>query len=130
MTADGLEPTYQVNVLGHFLLTTSLLNLSCFAHDARIIQTSSVAMYGSSPLDPSDPNASDMLGKYSQGEQLPFTTQIPMDLYSRSKAALVILTRELHARLAKTEKWKDVVVQCCHPGTRPCIGPRNTTCSR
>lgn len=114
-TSDGFEATYQINFLSHFLLTTSLLRLSCFAPNARIIQTTSVASFwNGGQVAPTDPNSQDALGGLREGDGLSFA-QASL-LYARSKASLVIWTRELQERLAKTDEWNDVTVQCHHPG--------------
>lgn len=113
-TDDGMELTYAANFLSQFLLTISLLNLDCFAPNARIVQTSSNGLYGSGKLDPSDPNSSDLLGKIDEGAEMPAASNVM--LYARSKAMQAVWTRELQQRLTASESQREIVVQSCHPG--------------
>jgi len=113
-TADGFELVYQSNFLSQFLLTTALLRSSCFAPDARIIQTSSAGIYGSGPMEPADLNSTDMLGKLQEGQDMPVGDAFR--LYQRSKSLQAIWSRELQTRLVLSKDWRNVVVQCCNPG--------------
>lgn len=113
-TSDGFELLYETNFLTQFLLTSSLLTLGLLSHDARIVQTSSIMMYSSGKLNPADPNSSDLLGRFQEGDLLPMSSA--ETLYVRSKVAQVVWTRELQERLARTERWEGVIVQSCNPG--------------
>lgn len=113
-TTAGVEKTYAVNFLTSFLLITLLFNKSYFSPSARIISISAQAIYGTPVLDPKDLNSTTLLDKYREGDHIPFRAM--MELYAKSKAMQVVFTMELQKRLAETEKWRDVVVQACHPG--------------
>lgn len=116
-TADGFEVTYQTNFLSQFLLTTLLFLSSSFSSNARIVQVSSQAAWllVRQPLKPTTVNSPEVLGRLQEGDAIPWNTAFY--IYGKSKAAQVLWTNELQARLARTEVWKDVVVQSCHPGT-------------
>ncbi len=93
-----------------------MLNRGYFTKTARIIQTASLGAYAGSPIDPSDPNSNDQLGKLQEGELLPMGQTFK--LYGRSKGMQVAFTKELQARLSTSEHYQGVVVQSCHPGKR------------
>lgn len=112
---DGFELTYQTNFLSPFLLVTELLHRDCFTPNARIIQTSSHALYIPNRPDPSKLNSEDFLGGREEGWKMSYYQSFTV--YGRTKAMLAMWTRDLQERLAKTEQGKDIVVQCCNPGT-------------
>ncbi|KAG9014451.1 hypothetical protein FRB95_007135 [Tulasnella sp. JGI-2019a] len=114
-TEDGFESTYQSNFLSAFLLTTSLLNMGAIAPDARIIQTCSTAAFTPNGPSPSYLNSEDVLGKVQEGGKLSLAGASSL-IYGRAKAVQWVWTNILQEKLTKTEKYKDVVVQCCHPG--------------
>lgn len=84
VTEDGFERTFQVNLLGGFLLTDLLIGKLC-ASRATVIQTASVAvnLFGAH-FDVTDLNHEK---KYS-----------PQKAYGDAKLAGVLFTRELHRR--------------------------------
>jgi len=99
-TEDGFEMTFGVNHLGHFLLTDLLLDLLKNSAPSRIVNVASAAHHGArGGLDFDDLQAEQ---RYSgQG------------VYSASKLANILFTRELARRLAGT----GVTANCCHPGS-------------
>jgi NAD(P)-dependent dehydrogenase (short-subunit alcohol dehydrogenase family) len=99
-TADGLETTFAVNHLGHFLLSELLLNRIKASPPARIINVSSSAH------------------KKARGglefDDLQSTRSYRgTAVYSRSKLANIYFTTELARRLAGS----GVTVNCLHPGS-------------
>jgi NAD(P)-dependent dehydrogenase (short-subunit alcohol dehydrogenase family) len=93
-SADGIELTFAVNHLSHFLLTELLLPR--LREPARIVNVSSV---GQAPLDFDDL----MLERSYDG----YTA------YAKSKLAQIMFTTELAQRLA----GRDVTVNALHPAT-------------
>jgi NAD(P)-dependent dehydrogenase (short-subunit alcohol dehydrogenase family) len=99
-TEDGLEMTFAVNHVGHFLLTQLLLDRIKASAPARIVNVSSTAHRGARKgLDFDDLQTRN---GYSG-----------MKVYSESKLANIYFTTELARRLAGT----DVTVNAVHPGT-------------
>jgi NAD(P)-dependent dehydrogenase (short-subunit alcohol dehydrogenase family) len=100
VTADGLEATFCVNHLGHFLLTDVLLDRIKASAPSRIVNVSSTAHKSArGGLDFDDLQSS----KHYRG----------MQVYGRSKLANIYFTTELAKRLQGT----GVTVNCLHPGT-------------
>jgi len=97
-TRDGLEMTMGVNHYGHFLLTNLLLDVIKASSPSRIINVSSAA-HQRGVIDFED------LG----GEKV----KEPFYLYSNSKLANILFTKELSNRLTGT----GVSVFSLHPGT-------------
>lgn len=97
ITEDGCEKVLQSNHLGHFLLTLLLLDSLKKSSPSRIINVSSGA-YTMGKL-----NVDDMIGKNCNSG---------MELYSRSKLANVLFTRELATKLSNS----GVTVNALHPG--------------
>ena len=95
-TEDGVELTFAVNYLAHFLLTNLLLPLLLGSAPARIVN---VASAGQSPVDFRDV----MLKRGYSG----------MKAYTQSKLAQVMFTFELAERLRGT----GVTVNALHPAT-------------
>ncbi|KAG9088909.1 hypothetical protein FRC06_001783 [Ceratobasidium sp. 370] len=116
-TSDGFEAAYQCNHLSHVLLTHTLLNRGHFTPKARIISVSAFGFYLSIPLDERNADASHILSEYTLGKPLPYEAM--MQTYRGSKAGQAIWTMILQDKLSRSEKWKDIVVQACHPGTTP-----------
>ena len=99
-TVDGLEATFQINHLGHFLLTQLLLDRIKASAPARIVNVSSTAHNGA-------PRGLDF-------DDLQSTQRYRgMSVYSRSKLANIYFTSELARRL----EGSGVTVNCLHPGT-------------
>lgn len=113
---DGFELTYAVNALGSFALTILLLQQSHLVSDARIVSVSSTGMYKGSQANksPTSLNSPDLLDAFKDGELLPAGHMFK--LYQRSKALQVVFTIELQERLQRDPRYRDAVVQCCHPG--------------
>jgi NAD(P)-dependent dehydrogenase (short-subunit alcohol dehydrogenase family) len=97
LTEDGFELTFAVNHLAPFLLTTLLLDRLRESAPARVVTTSSVAHHGGL-IDLDDLN----------GER----GWASMRVYSTSKLANILFTRELARRL----RGSGVVANCFHPG--------------
>jgi NAD(P)-dependent dehydrogenase (short-subunit alcohol dehydrogenase family) len=100
LTPDGLETTFAVNHLGHFLLTQLLLERITASAPSRIVNVASTAHKGARRgLDFDDLQS-------ERGYR-------GMKVYSKSKLANIYFTKELARRLAGT----GVTVNCLHPGT-------------
>lgn len=94
-TKEGMEKQFGINYLGHFLLTTLLLDQ--MGPGARIVNVASGAhKVGKIHFD--DINL-------THGYNV-------VRAYSQSKLANVLFTRELAERLRK----RKITVNCCHPG--------------
>ena len=97
ITEDGLEKTFAVNYLSHFLLTNLLLDRLRASPSARVVNVASDAQ---------------ALGKIEfdnlQGER----HYELMDAYARSKLAVVMFTYELSRRLEGSR----VTANAVHPG--------------
>lgn len=97
LTEDGMETAFAVNHLAPFLLTNLLRRRLEASAPSRIVAVSSGAHRGTE-FDFDDPNA-------NHGYE-------PWDVYSKSKLANVLFTRELARRLRGT----GVTATCFHPG--------------
>lgn len=97
VTQDGLEATFEVNYLSHFLLTNLLLERLKESAPARVINVSSDAHTGGH-MDFDDLQ-----------EERGYSA---LRAYSQSKLAQVLSTYELAKRLQGT----GVTVNCVHPG--------------
>jgi NAD(P)-dependent dehydrogenase (short-subunit alcohol dehydrogenase family) len=97
LTGDGLEMTFAVNHLAHFLLTHGLLTLLKKSAPSRIINVSSIA-HTRAHVDPGN----------LQGER----KFDPYGAYALSKLANILFTYGLAERLSGT----GVSVNCLHPG--------------
>ena len=94
-TKEGLERQFGVNHIGHFLLTTELLDL--MGKGSRIVNVASGA-HKTGKIHFDDINL-------NKGFNV-------VKAYSQSKLANVLFTRELARRL----KLRGITVNCCHPG--------------
>ncbi len=97
LSADGIEMTFAVNHLSHFLLTGLLLDLLRTSGPARIITVSSIA-HTRGTIDPA----------FLAGEK-PFDGYAA---YALSKLANILFTVELAGRL----NGAGVTANCLHPG--------------
>jgi NAD(P)-dependent dehydrogenase (short-subunit alcohol dehydrogenase family) len=97
VTPDGLELTFALNHMAYFALTEALRDKLIASAPARIVSTSSVA-HERENLDFNDLQSADGYGG--------------LKVYSRSKLANILFTRELARRLAGT----GVTANCLHPG--------------
>ncbi len=94
-TKEGLERQFGINHIGHFLLTTELLDI--MGEGSRIINVASGA-HKTGKIHFDDINL-------TKGFNV-------VKAYSQSKLANVLFTRELARRL----EARKITVNCCHPG--------------
>ncbi len=94
-TKEGLEKQFGINHIGHFLLTTELLDL--MGEGARIVNVASGA-HKTGKIHFDDINLTKGFNVFKA--------------YSQSKLANVLFTRELARRVA----GREITVNCCHPG--------------
>ena len=94
-TKEGLERQFGINHVGHFLLTTELLDL--MPGGSRIVNVASGA-HKTGKIHFDDINLHKGFNVFKA--------------YSQSKLANVLFTRELSRRLAPC----GITVNCCHPG--------------
>jgi retinol dehydrogenase 12 len=97
VTEDGLELTFALNHMAYFVFTHSLRERLVASAPARVINTSSVAHKGAT-LDFDDLQSEREYGGFK--------------VYSRSKLANILFTRELSRRLTGT----GVTANALHPG--------------
>jgi NAD(P)-dependent dehydrogenase (short-subunit alcohol dehydrogenase family) len=97
VTPEGLELTFALNHMAYFVLTEALRDKLVTSAPARIVSTSSVA-HERENLDFNDLQSANGYGG--------------LKVYSRSKLANILFTRELARRLNGTE----VTANCLHPG--------------
>lgn len=98
-TSDGLETTFGVNHVGHFLLTAELDGLLRATPHARVVNVSS--------------DAHKFVGRGIPFDDLQHERHYsPFIVYGRSKLANILFTRELARRLAGS----GVTANCLHPG--------------
>ena len=94
-TKEGLERQFGINHIGHFLLTTELIDI--MPPGARIVNVASGA-HKTGKIHFDDINLHKGFNVFKA--------------YSQSKLANVLFTRELSRRVAS----RDITVNCCHPG--------------
>jgi len=99
LSAEGYEMTFTVNHLGHFLLTDLLLDRLKASAPSRIVNVTSTAHRGADDVGFDDLHAEHA---YSANA-----------VYSRTKLANILFTKELARRLAGT----GVTAFAVHPGT-------------
>ncbi len=97
ITVDGLETTFEVNYLSHFLLTNLLLDTMKTSAPSRIVNVTSDAHYN---------------GRMDFDDLQEEKGYSAMKSYSQSKLAQVLFTHELSEKL----KGSGVTVNCVHPG--------------
>jgi len=97
-TKDGFELQIGVNHLGHFLLTTQLIDLLEKAKEPRIVNVSSKAHYGAKV------NFKTFKGEVGAEKYK------GMAAYGQSKLANVLFTKELSRR------HPSIISHCLHPG--------------
>jgi len=97
VTPEGLELTFALNHMAYFVLTEALRERLIATAPARVVSTSSIAHERAS-LDFGDLQSARGYGG--------------LKVYSRSKLANILFTRELARRLAGT----GVTANCLHPG--------------
>lgn len=98
VTEDGLERTFALNHMAYFVLANRLKERLVAAAPARIVNVASDAHRGAGALDFTDLQAE----RHYRG----------FKVYSRSKLANILFTRELARRLQGT----GVTANCLHPG--------------
>ncbi len=94
-TKEGLERQFGINHVGHFLLTTELIDI--MPSGGRVVNVASGA-HKTGKIHFDDINLHKGFNVFKA--------------YSQSKLANVLFTRELSRRLAD----KGITVNCCHPG--------------
>lgn len=94
-TKEGLERQFGINHVGHFLLTTELIDI--MPSGGRVVNVASGA-HKTGKIHFDDVNLHNGFNVFKA--------------YSQSKLANVLFTRELSRRLAD----KGITVNCCHPG--------------
>jgi retinol dehydrogenase 12 len=99
LTSDGFELTFGVNHLGHFALTTALLDRLAASGPARVVTVSSDAHFQADGIDFT------ALRRRTRGVT-------GMRAYAVSKLCNVLFTQELSRRLA----GRDVTTYALHPG--------------
>jgi NAD(P)-dependent dehydrogenase (short-subunit alcohol dehydrogenase family) len=97
-TKDGFETQFQVNHLAPFLLTSLLIPKLAETPGARVVTVASNAHKRGGPLDFDDLQST--------------RSYVPFSVYSRSKLANILFTRELARRVAST----GITTNCLHPG--------------
>ena len=99
LTADGFEPAFGTNHLGHFLFTTQLLDLLTANAPARVVTLSSAAHHGADGID-------------FDAVRRPNRSLTGMSEYSVSKLCNLLFSQELARRTAGT----GVTTYAVHPG--------------
>jgi NAD(P)-dependent dehydrogenase (short-subunit alcohol dehydrogenase family) len=97
ITKDGIEMSFQVNHLGHFLLTTGLIELLKAGKDARVIHVSSEAH---------------RMGKFRISQLVQPDKFNSWVTYSNSKLANILFSNELARRLQSF----GITSNALHPG--------------
>ncbi len=100
-TTDGFESTFAVNYLGHFLLTSRLLDLMPDDEASRVVCLSSLAHKTA-------------IGKLTTGRITSQEYYCRINAYSWSKLACLLFSQELHRRLEQSRR--KVLSVAAHPG--------------
>mmetsp|Transcript_11659 Transcript_11659/g.29520 ORF Transcript_11659/g.29520 Transcript_11659/m.29520 type:complete len:332 (+) Transcript_11659:116-1111(+) len=120
ITGDGFDKQMQTNHFSHFLLTKDLFPLletsSKENGDARIVQHSSVARNGTvnKTLEEkyfSKQEKDGMLGGFAEG-----FSGAQWHRYSQTKLANSVFCQALHKKLSASDKYKNILSLCAHPG--------------
>ncbi|KAG9066667.1 hypothetical protein KI688_012575 [Linnemannia hyalina] len=104
LSADGIESTFAVNHIGHFVFTITLLDRLKISQPSRVVMISSIAHEAFPPrvgIDFDTLNDS--------------TKTTDLSRYGRSKLANVLFAKALARRVASY----NVYVNACHPGFIP-----------
>ena len=99
ITASGFELAFGVNHLGHFALTTALLDCLAASAPARVVTVSSEAHYQAEGID-------------FEAVQRPTASMTGLPEYAVSKLANVLFTQELARRI----DGRGVTTYALHPG--------------
>ncbi|KAK0525787.1 hypothetical protein OC834_005036 [Tilletia horrida] len=106
LTEDGFDLSHQVLFLAHFLTTFYVLPSMKKAKAPRIVNTASCFHYGGF-LDFANFNFERKIREGPRG----------VTLYCTNKLLVMMgLTKELQARLSRSEDYRHVIVQGVHPG--------------
>ncbi len=100
LNKDKIEYTFMINYLAVYLLTGLLLDILAKNSPSRIINVASMAH--SSSLDFNNLQGENGYDGYTA--------------YGYSKLADIMFTFALHDKLKNSEKYKDITVNCLHPG--------------
>ncbi|CAN7996269.1 unnamed protein product [Ixodes pacificus] len=100
LTEDGYEEAFQINYLGHFLLTMLLLDLLTKSAPSRVINVSSVLHH----LGSADHFEDRVKGRHPMSD--------PVASYCNNKLAMLLFTRALAHKL----RHHGVTVNAVHPG--------------
>lgn len=111
---NGIEKSFQINYLSHFLLTSLLIKNNLFNKNSQIINVSSVAHNPNSSINSLDKiKNKDLIGKinfqdinYEKNKFKGFSSLF----YSRSKMAQILWTYYL------SDIQKDISINAIHPG--------------
>jgi NAD(P)-dependent dehydrogenase (short-subunit alcohol dehydrogenase family) len=99
LTADGFERTFGINHLGHFALTTALLDHLAASGPARVVTVSSEAHHQVTEVD-------------FEALRQPTRSRIGLREYAVSKLCNVLFTQEL----ARRADGRGVTAYALHPG--------------
>ena len=103
LTKDGFEQQFQINYLGHFLLTQLLLPLLLKNPRSKVISISSLS---------SEKGVIDKAEDFFVLAKVSATDYVPMKSYRESKLAQVLMTAELQRRYAAD----GLLAAAIHPG--------------
>jgi len=111
-TVDGFERTFQINHLGHFLLTSLLLKKLKASDAARIINVSSLAHYNSPQITSEFLQLAAKKPKDEQEIENLEKKFKPWVVYSASKLMNILFTKKLDSLLKDT----NITSNCLSPG--------------
>ena len=103
LTKDGFEQQFQINYLGHFLLTQLLLPLLLKNPGSKVISISSLS---------SEKGVFDKAEDFFALAKVAASDYVPMKSYRESKLAQVLMTAELHRRYED----QGLLAAAIHPG--------------